>query len=330
MVYERVLRPLLFRIDPETAHNAAIAMIARGLVRGRLLRDPRLATTAVGLEFPNPLGLAAGFDKNAVAVDRWKGLGFGFAEIGTVTLHPQPGNPKPRLFRLPADRALVNRLGFNNEGAETIAARLARARPGIPLGVNIGKSKSTPLAEATGDYAASYERLLPYGDYFVVNVSSPNTPGLRGLQERGPLEEILAGLGRERPLLVKVAPDLTPKELDDVLDVASSQGLAGIVATNSTISRQGLTRDPGEEGGLSGAPLAPLADATLGYLAKHRPQGMTLIGVGGIFTGADLYRKLRLGANLAQVYTGWVYGGPSMAARTLLEYLAIVDREGPP
>jgi dihydroorotate dehydrogenase len=289
-----------------------------------------LERTVFGVHFPNPIGLAAGFDKDAVAVDKWAGLGFGFVEVGTVTWHPQPGNPKPRMFRLPAERALINRLGFNNSGAEAMARRLESARPGIPLGVNIGKSKVVELEAAAADYLASFRLLAPFADYVVVNVSSPNTPGLRQLQERPRLTALLSTLREARPetpLLVKVAPDLTLNELDDVVAVAVETGLAGIVATNTTVSRP-LHRDPGIEGGLSGAPLREMADTALEHLAVQAPAGLGLVGVGGVMSGQDAQRKLRLGASLVQVYTGFVYGGPGFATevcRGLVSALAGKD-----
>jgi dihydroorotate dehydrogenase len=321
---------MLFLLSPERAHNLGMSLIAAGLVRSKLLKDPRLPVEAMGLRFPNPLGLAAGFDKDAEAVARWEQLGFGFAEVGTVTRWPQPGNRPPRLFRLPADRALINRMGFNNRGAASMARRLSRLRGAIPVGVNLGKSRITPLEQAGEDYAWSFERLRAYGDYFVVNVSSPNTPGLRSLQEKGALAGIVAWLREidpSRPLLIKVAPDLTTAELDDIVEVAAATGAAGLIATNTTLRRERLRRDPGEEGGLSGAPMAALADEVLGYLASARPAGMTLIGVGGIFTGADMARKVRLGATLVQAYTGFVYRGPGFAPRVLAEYLAEIERD---
>jgi dihydroorotate dehydrogenase len=268
-----------------------------------------------GVRFPNPVGLAAGFDKNAVAVARWQGLGFGFVEVGTVTRHAQPGNPRPRLFRLPAERALINRLGFNNDGADAVARRLDSARPGIPLGVNIGKSRATPPEEAHEDYAYSFKALRGHADYVVVNVSSPNTPGLRELQEKDALRRILAGLKEIDagvPLLVKIAPDLTLGAIEDVVGVCQELGLAGLVCTNTTVSRATLARDPGLEGGLSGAPLRGIADEVLSFVREAAP-GLALIGVGGVMSAADARRKMELGADLVQVYTGMVYGGPGFA-----------------
>ncbi len=313
-LYHVLLRPLLFRMDPEAAHNLALRAISRGWVKGAVPADGNLARTVFGVRFPNPVGLAAGFDKNGVAIDQWRHLGFGFVELGTVTRHAQPGNPKPRMFRYPADRAVINRLGFNNEGADALAGRLEQASAGIPVGINLGKSKVTPIEEAAEDYAYSFQRLREFGDYFVVNVSSPNTPGLRSLQEKGPLTKILWRLKEidsQKPLFVKIAPDLSLGEIDDVIEVCQSLELTGIIATNTTLSRDGLRADPGEAGGLSGAPLRPLADEVLKYLREQADPALILIGVGGVMSGEDAAAKLRLGASLVQCYTGWVYGGPN-------------------
>lgn len=289
--------------------------------------------TLFGLRFDHPIGLAAGFDKNGVAATRWSRLGFSFAELGTVTRHAQPGNPRPRLFRLPADRALINRMGFNNHGADALAARLVGARPvvGIPIGVNVGKSKVTPVEDAPADYAYSFGRLSPLADYVVVNVSSPNTPGLRDLQERGPLTEILSAMqtiDRGKPLFVKVSPDLTLGQVDEVIAVVHELGLTGIVATNTTLDRVGLSRDPAEEGGLSGAPLREAANLMMRYLASSCDPRVALIGVGGIFDADDLYERIASGAHLVQLYTGWVYGGPNLVPWTLAQFIERLDREG--
>jgi len=333
-LYESFLRPLAFRFDPEWVHERAMEGLRRGAFRAPSVEDERLGQTLFGVRFANPLGLAAGFDKNAVAVDHWHQLGFGHVEIGTLTWHAQPGNPRPRLFRLPEDKAIINRMGFNNDGAAVVAERLASARPKIPLGVNLGKSKVTELADAPKDYRASFERLRSFGDYFVVNVSSPNTPGLRSLQERGPLTEILVAI-REvdatKPLFVKVAPDLEFSALDDVVAVAHEVGLTGLIATNTTLSREGL-KSTGEvtreAGGLSGAPLREKADAFLAHLAGSCDASMVLIGVGGIMTADDLYRKIGLGAHLCQIYTGWIYGGPMTVPNLLQGLVARMEGEG--
>ncbi len=323
--YERLLRPILFRMDPERVHNVALWAIARGLIRGKLLVDPRLERTVAGIRFPNPLGLAAGFDKNGVALDRWKDMGFGFAEAGTATWLAQPGNPKPRLFRLPEDRAVINRFGFNNSGAAELANRLRAAQPGIPIGINIGKSKAAPLEQAIQDYEQSFSALKHLGDYFVVNVSSPNTPGLRTLQEKGPLTELLSTLRKldgNTPLFVKVSPDLSNEDLLDVVEVAKTCRFTGIVATNTTLSRDGLSTSIVQDGGLSGKPLFARSNECLRILSEASQGELILIGVGGVFSGDDLRGKLELGASLVQIYTGWVYGGPKSAARILLEFLA--------
>ena len=327
-VYDTVLRRLLFRIDPEKAHNLALWFIQRGLVRGRAFHHPSLEQELFGVNFPNPLGLAAGFDKNAVALDHWHKLGFGFVEVGTITNEPQPGNPKPRMFRLPKDRALINRLGFNNQGAGAAAGRLGLSRAKVPIGINLGKSKVTPLDEATKDYAASYRLLHQRGDYFVVNVSSPNTPGLRDLQEKDRLEEIVAALRAidpSRPLFVKVSPDLPSEGLRDIVEVAHKMELTGLIATNTTLDRAGLSASARLEGGLSGAPLRKRSNDVLGELYQACDKSIILIGVGGIFTGQDIYDKIAAGAHLAQVYTGLVYGGPSMPGKTLEELVKLLD-----
>lgn len=309
-------------MSPERAHNLAMAAISRGWVKAGRVDEPALGQTLFGVHFPNPIGLAAGFDKNAQAVDRWVDLGFGFTELGTVTKHAQPGNPKPRLFRLPQDKALINRMGFNNEGASAIQPRLQAAKREIPIGINLGKSKVTPVEDAAKDYAASFALLAPHADYVVVNVSSPNTPGLRGLQEKGPLTEILTGLqaiDRSKPLFVKIAPDLTLGEIDDVIEVVHMLRLTGIIATNTTVDRSGLTRDPGEAGGLSGRPLFEPSNLVLEYLAQSCSRDVILVGVGGIFSVEDVLQKIALGAHLVQIYTGWVYGGPTLIPRLVRE-----------
>ncbi len=330
-LYESFLRPLMFRMDPESIHEKALKAIASGALRLPRFDDPRLEQTLFGVQFSNPLGLAAGFDKNAVAIDHWKRLGFGFMEMGTITYHAQPGNDKPRLFRLPKDKGLINRMGFNNDGAHALVPRLAAARPGIPVGINMGKSKVTPIEDAAKDYQESFKLLQSLGDYFVVNVSSPNTPGLRTLQEKGPLLEILAALREvngEKPMFVKVAPDLELSALDDVIEVAHEAKLTGLIATNTTIGREGLWQDPGEAGGLSGRPVWEKSNRVLSYFRKAVDKDMILIGVGGIFTGQDMFDKIKLGAHLCQMYTGWIYGGPNTAPRILKELVDLMDRDG--
>lgn len=330
-LYSSILRPALFQLDAEKAHELAMSMLSKGFLRAREFADPRLRVSTLGTSFPNPLGLAAGFDKNATVLNHWHLLGFGHVECGTITYHAQPGNPRPRLFRLPEERALINRMGFNNIGASAAATNLAASKAQIPVGVNIGKSKITDLSKAAQDYQESFRLLHSFGAYFAINVSSPNTPGLRTLQEKGPLLEIISALREvdaEKPLLVKVAPDLELSALDDLVDVAVSAKLQGIIATNTTISRPGLVNPPDETGGLSGAPLQELSDRFLSHLYKNCPKDMVLIGVGGIMNGEDLYRKLRLGATLCQIYTGWIYGGLHMIPETLRDLCGLMDRDG--
>jgi dihydroorotate dehydrogenase len=335
MVYELLLRPALFALDAETAHERTLALLARvgpalRPLRARLpaVDHPRLARTVWGLHFPNPVGLAAGFDKQAACLDAWEALGFGFVEVGTVTARPQPGNPRPRLFRLPADGALVNRLGFNSDGAERVARRLAATgRRRIPVGVNLGKSGEVPLEAAVGDYLASFERLAPLADYVVVNVSSPNTPGLRDLQAAPRLRTLVESLvacnrtlppgraGRPRPILVKLSPDLDDASLDAALDAALGAGAEGVVATNTTLRRDGLRTPGAEPGGLSGRPLAARSREVVARVHRRTAGRVPIVGVGGIFSPADARAMLEAGATLVQVYTGLVYGGPLTPAR---------------
>lgn len=332
--YNAALRPLLFRLDPEAAHDLAFKALERGVVSAKTFESPLLEQELFGVRFPNPLGLGAGFDKNARAVSQWHKLGFGSVEVGTVTWHAQPGNPKPRMFRLPEDQAIINRMGFNNDGADAVAERLENVKSAIPLGINLGKSKVTPLEKAPEDYQDSFQRLKDSGAYFVVNVSSPNTPGLRSLQEKGPLGEIFAAIKEidsAKPLFVKVAPDLEFDALDEVVEVATQHKLTGIIATNTTISREAIPTGHSnreEAGGLSGAPLKKRSNEVLAHLYKICPKDMILIGVGGIFTGDDLYEKIALGAHLCQVYTGWIYGGPQMAPTALRGLCDRLTREG--
>jgi dihydroorotate dehydrogenase len=330
-------RPLLFRMDAEKIHELAVRRleaagrrprIAKALRSRYFMEDPKLAQELWGVRFPNPVGIAAGFDKNAKLVNVLPHLGFGFVEVGTVTSEPQSGNPKPRMFRLPKDRALINRLGFNNDGADAIGARLAKAIPTtVPVGVNIGKARKVPNHEATADYVKTFEKLQPYGSYFVVNVSSPNTPGLRELQAREFLEEIVRALkaknvemarasgGRPRPLLVKVAPDVLPKDLEGILQVAQDERLDGVIATNTTTSRVGLkhVKVAQQEGGLSGAPLRERSTAMIREIHRATEGRLPIIGVGGIFTADDAWEKITSGASLVQLYTGFIYGGPATA-----------------
>lgn len=329
--YGGLLRPLLYRLDAETAHNLALWAISSGLVSVPRVNDPRLEQKLFGVKFPNPIGLAAGFDKNGVAIDRWDDLGFGFVELGTVTAHPQPGQPKPRLFRFVEQEALINWMGFNNAGADELAKKLKESMPEIPIGINIGKSAITPLESAPGDYRSSFQKLHRFGDYFVVNVSSPNTPSLRQLQDKAALEDILAamqGVDSSRPIFVKVTPDLTHDALDDVIALASERKLAGLIATNTTTDRTGCGPEVPTKGGLSGKPLRERAQEIMAHLGKQCPKEMILIGVGGMFTAEDVWERMRAGAHLVQIYTGWVYGGPGLVARILKDLLARMEREG--
>jgi len=328
-LYESILRPLAFRMDAERAHELALSLIAMGRVKARTFASKRLSQQLFGTTFSNPLGLAAGFDKNGIALDHWHRLGFGFVEAGTVTLKPQPGNPKPRMFRLPEYQALINRLGFNNEGVQDLSKRLSRATPGIPVGINIGKNKDVLLSNAPTDYARCFRRVCRQGDYFVINVSSPNTPGLRDLQTKEHLWEILLALKEvdaTRPMLLKIAPDLSWAEIDDIIEVGLRGKLTGFVATNTTVSREGVVGDA-PEGGLSGRPLRGRAQEVLGYLYMNTPRETVLIGVGGIFDGDDLFERIAAGAHLCQMYTGFVYGGPQSVVRALEGLVARMERE---
>lgn len=383
-LWKKILRPLLFRIPaaPETTHNLIIrclgAMgtsksVSRAIRKRFFLTDPALSQTVAGMHFPNPVGLAAGFDKNSKAALGLEALGFGFLELGTVTRYPQPGNPRPRLFRLEKDQTLINRMGFNNEGVDAIVQRLSSYRScSIPIGISIGKSKITPLETAAEDYLYSFEKMYPYGDYFAVNVSSPNTPGLRSLQDKDSLDKILSALrearkklsdniptfsrmlecpvrdskeSKQKPIFVKIAPDLTNEAIAEILEVCSQNSIDGIIAVNTTLSREGLSvlsseaghasptasgqrqtsssRRPklyAEAGGLSGKPLAEKSRRIVSYIRSRAPR-TPIIGVGGIFNGDDAYEMLKAGANLIQIYTGFIYGGPSTARNINTELL---------
>ncbi len=333
-LYRHLLRPLLFALDAETAHHTAMAALKLscrlrfplGLIRtlAGARPDRRLERTVFGVRFPNPVGLAAGFDKDGVALAAWPSLGFGFVEVGTLTAHAQPGNPRPRLFRVPAARALINRLGFNNQGADAAAARFEALRaagrwPSIPVGINLGKSKATPLEKATEDYVESLGKLHAHGDYFVLNVSSPNTQGLRTLQGRDELDALLRAVQAKnyslpipRPMLVKIAPDLTFEQIEEVLALAGQHGLAGLVATNTTVDHSSLPPGaPQETGGLSGGPLRARSTEIVRFLTARTP--LPVIAVGGVADAASAREKLDAGAALVQLYTGFVYGGPTTA-----------------
>jgi dihydroorotate dehydrogenase len=287
------------------------------------------------LEFPNPIGIAAGFDKNAVAVNQLSSLGFGFVEVGTITFDPQPGNPKPRMFRLPEDRAIINCLGFNNEGAEAAAARLSKLDRKCIVGVNIGKNKNVPNQEATENYLASFNLVAPHADYVAINISSPNTPNLRELQRSENLDELLGTLtnaaGGRVPLLVKIAPDLSEAEIEAVVDVCLRYGIAGIIATNTTIIREGLSSpdvDSLGPGGLSGRPLRTRATEVIRTIFHYSKGTIPIIGVGGIFTGDDAFEKIAAGASLVQAYTGFVYGGPTFARDVSTRLAEILKKRG--
>ncbi|WP_337059596.1 quinone-dependent dihydroorotate dehydrogenase [Kineococcus sp. G2] len=342
--YRALYRTVLTRVDPEAAHHwafsamrtaARVPPVVPALRRTFVHDDPRLRTRALGMDLASPLGLAAGFDKDGTGVEALAHFGFAFVEVGTVTALPQPGNPRPRLHRLVDDRAIVNRMGFNNSGAEAVARRLRRLRAAPPahpvgIGVNIGKSKVVAEEDAPADYAASARLLAPYADYLVVNVSSPNTPGLRNLQAVEKLRPVLAAARdaaaetahRHVPLLVKIAPDLTDEDVDAVADLALAEGLDGIVATNTTIGREGLRSHPDAVaaaggGGLSGAPLRERSLQVLRLLAARTADRLTLVSVGGVETADDVRERLEAGASLVQAYTAFIYEGPGWARRVL-------------
>ena len=333
-MYKSLLKPIFFQLSAERAHHLTMRLfkLALAIPGGRWifrqiygLEDDRLKVQALGLEFPNAVGLAAGFDKDGKYFRAMEALGFGFIEIGTVTPKPQAGNPKPRLFRLPADEALINRMGFNNDGMKDLSRRLKRSRKSkIIIGGNIGKNKVTPNENAADDYLLCFDALFPYVDYFVVNVSSPNTPDLRALQDKEPLEKLLrvlqqrnAATGAPKPVLLKIAPDLSEGQLDDILEIVQSTKLDGIIATNTTISRAGLKTSKEKvnaigNGGLSGKPLRERSTEVIKYLREKSGGSIFIIGVGGIASAADAWEKLEAGASLVQVYSGMIYEGPGL------------------
>ncbi len=361
-IYQLAIRPLLFsalKADPETVHRQSLALLqaidstptspstklAKASFQQSFCRtDDRLSQSLFGLKFPNPVGLAAGFDKDGIAAGMWQYLGFGFAELGTVTYHPQPGNPQPRLFRLPQDRAALNRMGFNNLGSAAMAMALKQRQRSdftIPIGINLGKSKITPLADAATDYLGSFQRLKDVGDYFVINVSSPNTPNLRDLQAIAPLRIIFDTLQQEnqgqKPILVKIAPDLAWEDIAAVVELSQEYNLAGIIATNTTIDRSQLTtqvvtatgKNVSEEtGGISGAPVRQKSTEVIRFIHQQTGGNLPIIGVGGIFTADDAWEKITAGASLIQVYTGWTYNGPWMVDRILVGLLAKLEARG--
>ena len=345
-MYRLILRPLFFRMSAEKAHYFTMGLLKFALklpfakmvfARRFVVNNPRLERELFGIRFPNPVGLAAGFDKDAKWYHELANIGFGFIEVGTITPQPQDGNPLPRLFRLPLDKALINRMGFNNEGLEGVIERLRERKKGIIIGGNIGKNKNTPNDEAVRDYMRSFNALFHHVDYFVVNVSSPNTPGLRELQEKEPLLNILNSLQglnsqktRRKPILLKIAPDLTDSQLDDIIDIVQKSRIDGLIATNTTISREGLQTTEAElqgigNGGLSGEPLRIRATEVIRYIHKKSNGTIPIIGVGGIMCPKDALEKLDAGASLVQIYTGFIYYGPALARdinRKLLERVA--------
>ncbi len=337
-VYD-LAKQVLFQLPPETAHELAITSLAavqqtpieQAIAAWGRVDDDRLTVHTLGSEFPNPVGIAAGFDKNARIPRSIAALGFGHLEVGAVTAHPQSGNPRPRLFRLPENKALINRFGFNNDGADAIGARLdAHELPDIPIGVNLGKSKITALEDAPADYAYTYQQVADAGDFFVVNVSSPNTPGLRSLQDRGPLIDILSRLqdAGAAPLLVKLSPDLTDAATEDALAVVRELNLDGVVAVNTTTDRPAHLDNPNriEDGGLSGAPIKDRATERIRFVADR--VDVPIIGVGGIASAEDAYEKIRAGASLVQLYTGFVYEGPTLARKINTGLRACLDADG--
>jgi dihydroorotate dehydrogenase len=347
--YRKLVRPCLFLQKAETAHNrmiAALSCLSHSRLGCRALQAvygaPDLPVELFGLKFPNPVGLAAGMDKAGSAAPAWAALGFGFSELGGVTWHAQPGNPPPRVFRAVAEKAIVNRMGFNNSGAEALAARLTRWKksgcwPAHPVGINLGKSKITPLDQAAGDYANSFRVLQELADFFVVNVSSPNTPNLRQLQDKAALDEILAALQAlnrsQKPILVKIAPDLSFEALDEILELAGPRHLAGLVATNTTIERPSTSNPFAQQayaqtGGLSGRPLRARSTEVIRHLHRQTRGQLPIIGVGGIFNAADAWEKITAGASLVQIYTGMVYQGPAIAKNIVTGLAARLAQAG--
>ncbi len=337
MIYPAIIKKLLFLMDPEKAHHRTVWILkkatgipfVKGMIRQTFAYDHvELEREVFGLRFKNPVGLAAGFDKDGKFFREMAYLGFGFIEIGTVTPLPQSGNPRPRLFRIPEDEGIINRMGFNNDGVDAMVNRLKSGKPeGVILGGNIGKNKVTPNENAINDYLICFEKLYDYVDYFVVNVSSPNTPGLRDLQDKGPLTKILSALmdaGRKKPsskpILLKIAPDLSNGQLDDIIDIVKDTGIAGVVATNTTISRDNLVTDPNKiqkigNGGLSGAPLRDRSTEVIRYLHQKSKGAFPIIGVGGIDSPDAVKEKLDAGASLVQIFSGFIYQGPGLVKK---------------
>lgn len=343
--FEKFVRPILFKLPAETAHEIGIGLLETGFGSAAARRiasnEKRIEfpyeVERFGLKFKNPIGIAAGFDKNARVVDQLEGLGFGFVETGTVTLRPQPGNEKPRMFRLPAEEALINRLGFNNDGAAVVAERLSKIDRRCPVGVNIGKNKDVPNEEAVENYVSTLEIVHPVAEYVAVNISSPNTPDLRELQRSENLDHLLSSLQKRndelgtKPLLVKIAPDLSESEIKEIVDICSQYSISGMIATNTTISREGLSSKEVSEigaGGLSGRPLTARSTEVIATIFRHSRGKMPVIGVGGIFNSADAFEKVAAGACLLQAYTGFIYGGPSFATDITSGLAQMLEREG--
>jgi dihydroorotate dehydrogenase len=343
-----LIKPILFLFDPEKVHYIVTRNLKRfnrfpgGAALSRALwdlKDKRLEKEVFGLQFKNPVGLAAGFDKNGEIISEMANLGFGFIEVGTVTPLPQPGNPKPRMFRSPADKAIINRMGFNNLGVDVVAERIAAyrrnaspAQKGLIIGGNIGKNKNTPNEDAVSDYIKCFDRLFDVVDYFVVNVSSPNTPGLRALQEKEPLMQLLNTLqqrnsknGISKPILLKIAPDLTNEQLNDIVEIVQQTNIAGVIATNTTIDKESLSNDKLKEeaGGLSGAPLTKRSTEVIRYLSDRSNRSFPIIGVGGIHSAEDALEKIEAGASLVQLYTGFIYEGPGLIKRINKRILSV-------
>ena len=358
-LYKKLVRPVLFQNPAEEAHNHSLNLLSAATKSGALMNmlesfasSPPLKTNLRQIHFPNPLGLAAGMDKNGIALPVWEKLGFGFCEIGGITGHPQPGNPKPRMFRVPSDLAIINRMGFNNEGVEKIIKKMSHWKtsgqwPTSPVAINLGKSKITPLDEATEEYSQLLEALWPYGDFFVVNVSSPNTPDLRKLQQTEALREILQSLQHgqnslqkehpqlpKRPIFLKIDPDMSRSNLDEIIDVVQESALEGIVATNTTLSRPETKNRPdypriySESGGMSGKPLKKRSTEIIRHIYTRTKGELSIIGVGGIFNARDAWEKIGAGASLIQVYSGMVYEGPSMARSIIQGIRDQMERHG--
>jgi dihydroorotate dehydrogenase len=352
-LYKSIIRPLLFRKDPEESHEMILRMLARlAFLYGTFedfykIEDQRLTVKIGPLTFPNPVGLAGGFDKNAWVPKMISSFGFGFMEVGAITAQAQPGNPKPRLYRLPEDYALINRLGFNNEGAQAIATKLDRLRargglPKIPLGINIGRTKIVETKDAVADFLSCFETLFPHGDFFTLNVSSPNTPNLRDLQEKSLLRELLSAVQQKnyrlaarakiepKAVFVKIAPDMEFSQVDEIIEVVDAVKLTGIVATNATaFKREGLKSPHGQEpGGLSGRPISAMVTDFISHIYQITRGRLPIIGVGGIFDAQDAYEKIKAGANAVQIYTGWVYEGPGAVKRINKGLLRLMERDG--